>query len=107
MAEDTTIYVQPDLQPQYPGGYTALWNFINKNLTWPNPDADVDGKVVVQFVVEKDGTLTHKTIVRELEPAFDKEALRIINLLPKWIPAKLNGKPVRSYYKVPITFRLE
>jgi len=67
---------------------------------------DVQGKVIITFIVEKNGILSHFTIVKKLYPTFDEEALRVIKKMPKWIPGKVNGKPVRSYYSQPIYFNI-
>ncbi len=69
-------------------------------------DIDVQGKVIIGFVVEKDGRLTNFKIERKLWPEFDKEALRVIRKMPRWKPALLNGKPVRCNYTIPINFTL-
>jgi protein TonB len=67
----------------------------------------VQGKVIVQFVVNKDGTVVDPVVVRSVDPYLDKEALRVINSMPKWKPGKQRGKPVRVRYTVPVTFRLQ
>lgn len=65
------------------------------------------GRVVVRFVIEKDGTVTNPKVVKSVDPVFDKEALRIVSIMPKWMPAKMNGKAIRTTYTVPVNFRLK
>ena len=95
-----------DSWPKFPGGEKAFHRFLAKNLKWPKTNEDVQRKVIVSFVVEKNGTLTNIIIVRSLGILFDKEALRIIKLSPHWIPAKVNEKPIRSKFYIPIQFKM-
>ena len=97
----------PYTYPSFPGGQEAMLQFLKENLQWPDVEADVLGRVIVSFVVETDGSLTDLKVVRGLDPAFDKEALRIVKSMPKWIPGTQNGQPIRVRYSVPVTFRLE
>ena len=94
--------------PSFPGGSKALLKFLAKNTKWPDKSGmiDVQGKVLVTFVVEKNGLLTHFRITKSLDPIFDKEALRAIKLSPKWIPGRVNHKKVRCWYTVPFNFSL-
>ncbi|MDR3652026.1 MAG: energy transducer TonB [Paludibacter sp.] len=94
--------------PQFPGGESALLSFIEKNLTKPpvaQHDNGVPGKVICRFVVEKDGSISNITVIRSLDPACDKEAVRVLKLLPKFIPGKQDGKAVRVYYTLPVIFK--
>lgn len=106
--EDKKIYSQLDRQPQYPGGFDALKAYLLKNLHYPQMaiDADIFGTVIVQFVVDEDGSITQAKVVKSIGASCDKEALRVINNMPKWAPGIVKGKNVKSYYKLPITFRL-
>jgi TonB family protein len=94
--------------PQFPGGHDTLIHFIAKNIHYPivsyygNP---ISGKVFCHFIVEKDGSVTNITILRSLDPAYDKEAIRVLKLLPKFIPGKQNGQVVRVYYTLPVIFK--
>ena len=97
----------PYTYPSFPGGQEAMLQFLKENLLWPDVEADVQGRVIVTFVVETDGSLTDLKVVRGLDPAFDKEALRIVKSMPKWIPGTQNGQPIRVRYSVPVTFKLE
>lgn len=108
-ADDNSIYEIVEQMPEYPNGGTAgLMNFISKNLKYPTicQESGVQGKVIVSFVVDKDGSTTDFRIVRSVDKYLDKEALRVLNSMPKWKPGKQKGVPVRVKYTVPITFRL-
>ena len=99
------VYDVVEQMPSFPGGNEALMNFIKENITWPDVEACVQGRVVVKFIVERDGSISHAQIARSLDPLFDKEALRVVNNMPKWNPGKQNGKTVRVSYNVPVSFR--
>jgi len=103
----TKIWCIHEQMPSFPGGTQALLAYLKENTHWPEEceDSCVQGKVVVSFVIEKDGSITEAKVVRSLEPAFDKEALRIVNGMPKWLPGKYYGNAVRVRYCVPINFR--
>lgn len=94
--------------PVYPGGMAAMMDFFNKNMKYPKEafDAKQEGRVIAQFVVEKDGCITDAHIVKSVSPALDAEALRIVKAMPNWTPGRQNGKPVRVKYTVPISFKL-
>lgn len=105
--QDSIYCGVPYTYPSFPGGQEAMLQFLKENLQWPDVEADVQGRVIVTFVVETDGSLTDLKVVRGLDPAFDKEALRIVKSMPKWIPGTENGQPICVRYSVPVTFRLE
>lgn len=96
----------PETFPQFPGGHVALFEYLSKNIKFPKSkeNEDVKVRVVTTFTVEKDGSITHAKIVRSQGEAFDNEALRVINGMPKWIPGMQNGKAVSVKYTLPITF---
>ena len=96
----------PETFPQFPGGHVALFEYLSKNIKFPKSkeNEDVKVRVVTTFTVEKDGSITDAKIVRSQGEAFDNEALRVINGMPKWIPGTQNGKAVRVKYTLPITF---
>lgn len=96
------------VRPQFPGGNNALVSFLSKNIRYPEQARKdkVAGKVVVMFVVEADGRITGARVAQSLSPECDKEAVRVVNLMPKWSPAYQNGKPVRCFYQIPIVFNL-
>ena len=98
-----------DEMPQFPGGPYALFEFISKNIQYPKEaeDANLQGRVIVSFVVEKDGSVSNAKVVRPIDPLLDAEALRVVNSMPKWIPGKQNGEAFRVKYTIPVTFRVE
>ena len=95
--------------PSFPGGPQALLNYLSEHINYPEgyEEICIQGRVVITFVVEKDGSLSDITVVKSLEKAFDEEALRAVKSMPKWIPAMQNGEPVRVKFAVPVTFRLK
>lgn len=107
---DNTIYdnFSADERPQYPGGDAAILQFIAQNLKYPVSamEQGVQGHVVVEFVVEKDGSMSDVKVVRSVDSALDKEALRVVKALSKFTPGTKNGQPVRARYTLPITFRM-
>ena len=106
---DNTIYDNPEEVASYPGDMETFWTFLMKNLHYPE-DAEADsvqGRVIVRFVVEKDGSLTNYEILHSPDDRLTDEALRVLRMMPRWQPAKNNGRPVRSRYVVPVAFRLK
>lgn len=103
---DEEIYVFPDEYPSYPGGEEAMYDFINKNLQYPEGDRLIIGTVVIRFVVEKDGSISNVSIAREIGGGCGKEAARVVKMMPKWNPGKKNGKEVRSELTLPVKFQL-
>lgn len=95
--------------PQFPGGTGKLFEFLSMNVKYPAEAEknDVQGRVIVTFVVEKDGEVSNAKVVKSVNPALDAEALRVINAMPKWTPGMQGGEPVRVKYTVPVTFRLQ
>ena len=94
--------------PEFPGGNAKLMEFLSKNIHYPkNAEKNgIQGRVVVKFVVDKDGSIVDPRVVRSVDPALDKEALRVIKAMPKWKPGKRDGEPVRVEYTMPVNFRL-
>ena len=103
------IHEVVDEPPSFPGGDAAQIAFLSNNLRYPAVamEQGIQGRVVTQFVVDKDGSITDVKVVRSLDPMLDKEAVRLVKSMPKWTPGKLNGSPVRVKYILPISFRLE
>lgn len=95
--------------PEYPGGQAALFEFISKNVKYPEDAVKkkVEGKVFVTFVVDTDGKITDVSLLRKVFPSLDAEAIRVISAMPNWIPGKQKGQVVRVKYTVPIMFRLK
>jgi protein TonB len=94
--------------PEYPGGMDSLWKFILENIVYPEVarQAGIEGKVVISFVVEKDGSLSSFEVVKKVHPLLNEEALRVVKLMPNWEPGKLNGKAVKVRFQLPIEFKL-
>jgi TonB family protein len=95
-------------RPQFPGGDAELMKFLQQNVKYPKEaqEQGKQGRVIVQFVVEKDGSITDAKVLKPVDPLLDAEALRIVNMMPKWTPGKQRGKAVRVYFTIPVTFRL-
>ena len=96
-----------EYQPQFPGGIKACEQFIKENLRYPDTGSDVQGRVIVSFMVERDGSLSDIKVVRGLDPAFDEEALRVVKMMPKWSPGATDGKISVMRYTIPIIFKKE
>ena len=96
-----------ETMPEFPGGNTALMSFIQQNIQYPVPDICITGKVIIQFIISTDGNITNAKIVRGVHPKFDKEALRVVKLMPKWKPGTQKGKPVAMEYTIPVSFRYQ
>ena len=95
--------------PQFPGGASELMRYLSMNIKYPEEahQAGVMGRVIVTFVVEKDGSISEPTVIRSIHSSLDAEALRVVSAMPKWEPGMQNGEPVRVKYTVPITFSLK
>lgn len=102
------VFQVVEVQAEFPNGNDKLLSWIASNIQYPQDAKDnkIEGKVSTRFVVEKDGTISEIIILRSLYPSLDEEAKRIIQSMPKWKPAKSNGKAVRSYFSLPIEFKL-
>ena len=96
-------------KPMFPGGEAAMYKFLSDNIVYPPAAAEegVQGRVVVEFVVAKDGSIQNVHVVRTRHPALDKEAVRVVKAMPKWVPGRNNGQPVKVTYTLPVTFRLQ
>jgi len=95
--------------PQFPGGDAELLKYVSSNLRYPTIAAEngIEGLVVVRFVVNKDGVVSDAQILRSLDPSCDREALRVVKSMPKWVPGKQNGRNVAVYYTLPVRFQLQ
>ena len=102
------IYDIVEQYPEFPGGYSALTEWIDDNLKYPVEAAmdGIEGRVIVQFIVRPTGKVVDAEVVRGIAPSLDKEALRLINIMPNWIPGRQKGKAVNVRYTLPITFKL-
>ena len=94
---------------EFPGGMPACLQFLYKNIKYPTiaQENGTQGQVVLQFVVERDGSITDIRVVKSVDPYLDKEALRVVKTMPKWKPGKQRGKPVRCRFTLPVRFRLQ
>ena len=106
--EDTTIYNVVEVMPSYPGDMTECYMFVARQMHYPKEaeEKGIEGRVLIRFVVEKDGRLTNFEVIETPDPLLSDEALRVLKQMPKWIPAKNKGKDVRCRYSMPILFRL-
>jgi TonB family protein len=100
------IYASADSMPEFPGGFDSLFVFISKNLRWPNTEIDFQGRVTIRFIVTKEGKIMYPKIVKGIAPVADEEALRVVRLMPDWIPGRRNGEAVNVYFTIPIVFKL-
>ncbi len=98
-------FIDPEGPPSYPGGLAEFGNYLKKNLKWKQDNRTAEGKVYVEFFVEVDGTITDVKIVRGLSQSCDKEALRLVRAMPKWIPGTWYQKPRRVKMVLPIEFK--
>lgn len=107
--EEQEIFEVVEQMPDFPGGQAALMQYLSKNIKYPTiaQENGTQGRVIVQFVVNKDGSIVDANVVRSVDPYLDKEALRVIGTMPKWKPGQQRGKPVRVKYTVPVMFRLQ
>ena len=106
--EDTTIYNVVEVMPSYPGDMAECYMFVARQMHYPEEaeEKGIEGRVLIRFVVEKDGRLTNFEVIETPDPLLSDEALRVLKQMPQWIPAKNKGKDVRCRYSMPIQFRL-
>ncbi|MGE5406807.1 MAG: energy transducer TonB [Methanosarcina sp.] len=102
------IFVAAEVMPSFPGGTTALMTSIYKNITYPQDAKDngIEGKVILRFVVTKEGNVVQPTIIKGLCPSIDKAVLDVVPKIPRFQPGSNGGKPVNIWYSIPITFKL-
>lgn len=107
--EENKVFEIVEQMPMFPGGDAALMDYLRSNTHYPTVAAEngVQGRVVVGFVVERDGSITDVKVIRGVDPSLDKEATRVVKSMPKWNPGKQNGSAVRVKFQVPVTFRLQ
>lgn len=107
--EENKVFDIVEQQPLFPGGPAALMKYLSENTKYPvvAQENGVQGRVTVQFVVEKDGSISDVHVLRGVDPSLDKEAVRVVKSMPRWTPGKQNGITVRVNYRVPVLFRLE
>ena len=107
--EEAQVFFIVEEMPEFPGGEAALRRFIANAIKYPQiaQENGIQGRVYIQFVVDRDGSVTQASVARGVDPSLDKEALRVVNSLPKWKPGMQRGKPVKVSYTVPINFQLQ
>ena len=108
--EEEVIFVVVEKMPEFPGGQQALFKYLSENVKYPviAQENGIQGRVICQFVVNKDGSIVEVEVVRSGgDPSLDKEAVRVIKSMPKWKPGQQRGKPVRVNYTVPVNFKLQ
>lgn len=107
--EETPVFMVVEEMPEYPGGLKACMEFLARNIKYPTLafEAKKEGRVIVQFVVDKDGSIIEQKVVHSVEPSLDAEALRVIGLMPKWKPGKQRGQNVRVQFSMPVVFRFD
>lgn len=101
-------YKEVDVMPEFPGGDTALLNFVARNTKYPEAAKNqaIQGKVVARFMVKEDGSVSDVTILKSANPLLDEESVRVVSSLPKFTPGLLNGKAVPVWFMIPIDFKL-
>ena len=103
------VYDVVEEMPSFPGGQAAFLDYLIQNMKYPE-DAEkqkVEGRVIANFVVETDGSISDVNLFKQVFPSLDAEAIRVLQAMPKWTPGKQDGKPVRVKYTVPVTFKLK
>lgn len=108
--EEEVIFVVVETMPEFPGGQQALFKYLGDNVKYPviAQENGIQGRVICQFVVNKDGSIVDIEVVRSGgDPSLDKEAVRVIKSMPKWKPGKQRGKPVRVKFTLPVNFKLQ
>ena len=103
------IFVVVEEQPEYPGGNVAMMKFLGDNISYPviAQENGIQGRVICNFVVERDGSITDVQVVRGVDPSLDREAVRVIEQMPRWKPGKQRGSAVRVRFTLPVVFRLQ
>ena len=106
---DNKVYETVEQMPEYPGGVVEMTKFLQRNIQYPANAAknEVEGRVILQFVVEKDGQIGDVKVVRSVDPELDAEAMRVVKSMPNFIPGRQDGKPVAVFYTIPISFKLQ
>ena len=107
--EPEKVFDMVEQMPTFPGGQTELMAYLGKNIKYPTiaQENGTQGRVIIQFVVERDGSISDVHVARGVDPYLDKEAVRVVKSMPKWLPGKQNGKAVRVKFTVPVMFRLQ
>lgn len=106
--EQKDVFVAVEKQAEFPGGIQALMHWLSMNIRYPESaqQGNIQGRVIVKFVVNADGTISHPTVLKSVEPSLDQEAIRVVMAMPKWEAAENHGQKVASYFNLPIAFKL-
>jgi len=109
LKENDKVYEVVEQQPSFPGGPSKLMEYLAKNINYPATAKEngIQGRVIVCFIVNTDGSIADVNAIRGVDPSLDREAERLVRDMPKWTPGKQNGKPVRVKFNVPVTFKLQ
>jgi len=107
--DSTVVYTYVGEWPSFPGGNGARNRFLSENIVYPRAaeKKGIEGRVIVSFIIEKDGTITNVELLKGVEASLDEEAMRVVKLMPRWNPGKNNGEPVRTKHKVDVVYKLE
>ena len=107
-ATEDEILIKVEQNPEFPGGNAALMKYLGENIVYPvvAQENNIKGRVTLKFVVDKDGAVSKIQILKGIDPLLDKEAIRVVQSMPKWIPGKQNGKNVNVWFTLPVTFQL-
>lgn len=107
--EETKIFDVVEQMPSFPGGMGALMQYLSSHIKYPvvAEENGIQGRVICTFIVERDGSITDTRVARSVDPSLDKEAVRVINSMPRWIPGKQNGTACRVKFTLPVTFKLQ
>ena len=105
--DDSKVIVDEDAPPSFPGGDEALLDFLDKNVGYPKDyEGCASGRVIVSFTVDVDGSIIEPKVEKSICIELDREALRVVGLMPKWVPAKENGKNIKAFQTIPVIFKL-
>jgi len=107
--DEGEVFQVVEQMPEFPGGMEKLMEYLSKNIKYPSmaQENNIQGRVIVEFVVNKDGSIVEPKVMRSVDTSLDNEAMRVIKSMPKWTPGKQRGKAVRVRYTVPVLFRLQ
>ncbi len=108
VSDEEEIFQVVEQMPEFPGGMNKLLEYLGKNIKYPSiaQENGIQGRCIIEFVVNRDGSIVDPKVIKSLDPSCDKEAMRVIKAMPKWKPGLQRGKPVRVRYTVPVQFRL-
>ncbi|PLW93191.1 MAG: energy transducer TonB [Marinilabiliales bacterium] len=107
--DDNSVILIPGIMPEFPGGEEALFLYLGNNIKYPRAAREIDlqGTVILQFIIEKDGSVSNVVVARGIGGGCDEEAVRVVQKMPKWTPGKQYGRPVRVQYTLPVRFVLQ